>query len=541
MNQLTLRDDSDLSSDSGSSSQSRSQNKRRRRRRKRNAPAQNDCGCSGSLPTPAARQAGFPLPVPRQGEYAGVRPKTSALGNRVQRGDSLDRSRSSSTADLKRAMSMERLNSERICLYYLRKRCSFGQSCQNHHCDLPYQWQYRMMHDDVWQNCDLKSQKEIELSYSDPTVSEHFLKIETLVRVQFDQCPMVGIDSDGQKYDVRRLSTPSSCEVEQQPLATVWIWYWKTQKDKWEEYGNKNLTGYKASISSEDLELAYLSKPEGSLSFATQGHQYVLNFNKMVQRNLEYTTERAVRRRPVFVSKDEFQKRIANFNNKVAPAKGLSEAGLHVHIDPPQLWDIPRGMELIDHYLINKITKNYPGTRKEYKDIEKLFCESMPSTVSIKSIERIENGELWMNYVSKKARMRKKNNNKDVEERQLFHGTKVKYVDAICKQGFDFRLNGQTCGTLYGKGSYFALESRYSDSYTDQSDRMMFIVKVLVGDFTPGTKKLVRPPSKDPRNPCSDLYDSCVDKANNPTIFVIFDNNGQVYPEYLVKYEMKFS
>lgn len=37
---------------------------------------------------------------------------------------------------------------------------------------------------------------------------------------------------------------------------------------------------------------------------------------------------------------------------------------------------------------------------------------------------------------------------KDIGERRLFHGTKGSYVDAICKQGFDFRLNGQSVGKL---------------------------------------------------------------------------------------------
>jgi len=37
--------------------------------------------------------------------------------------------------------------------------------------------------------------------------------------------------------------------------------------------------------------------------------------------------------------------------------------------------------------------------RQEYKEIEKLFFESMPSTVCIDSIERVENGELWDNFI----------------------------------------------------------------------------------------------------------------------------------------------
>ena len=125
-----------------------------------------------------------------------------------------------------------------------------------------------------------------------------------------------------------------------------------------------------------------------------------------------------------------------------------------------------------------------------------------------------------------------------VDERQLFHGTKAEYVDAICRQNFDFRLSGQSYGTRYGKGSYFALEAKYSDKYADSNNRMVFVVKVLVGDYKQGEKTFVRPPSKDSSNKSSDLYDSCVDDEKNPKIFVIFDLY-QAYPEFVVKYDIK--
>ena len=55
---------------------------------------------------------------------------------------------------------------------------------------------------------------------------------------------------------------------------------------------------------------------------------------------------------------------------------------------------------------------------------------------------------------------------------RLFHGTKQVIVDAICQQGFDWRLNGSAVGTLYGKGSYFAKEAKYSASYTDSRGKI---------------------------------------------------------------------
>ena len=124
-----------------------------------------------------------------------------------------------------------------------------------------------------------------------------------------------------------------------------------------------------------------------------------------------------------------------------------------------------------------------------------------------------------------------------VNERQLFHGTSPENVEAICKQNFDWRLHGKNA-TAYGQGSYFTLNSSYSDSYAKEDSKgskFMFVAKVLAGSYTTGQSNYRRPPSKEPSNPASDLYDSCVDDMSCPTIFVIFDTD-QFYPEYIIKY-----
>lgn len=42
---------------------------------------------------------------------------------------------------------------------------------------------------------------------------------------------------------------------------------------------------------------------------------------------------------------------------------------------------------------------------------------------------------------------------KKVNEQLLFHGTQSRHVDAICKEGFDWRMCG-TNGTAYGQGGW---------------------------------------------------------------------------------------
>ena len=94
---------------------------------------------------------------------------------------------------------------------------------------------------------------------------------------------------------------------------------------------------------------------------------------------------------------------------------------------------------------------------------------------------------------------------KEPEERQLFHGTKSDTVDAICQQGFDWRMCGKH-GTKYGKGSYFACKANYSHRYssiqvTSGSYNQMFLARVLVGSYTNGDSELTRPPAKHPSTP----------------------------------------
>ena len=134
--------------------------------------------------------------------------------------------------------------------------------------------------------------------------------------------------------------------------------------------------------------------------------------------------------------------------------------------------------------------------------------------------------------------MAKKAGGNEPDERQLFHGTNPETVEAICQQGFDWRMCGKH-GTTYGKGSYFACKANYSHRYTatqglSKGYKRMFLARVVVGSYTTGKSSLTRPPPKDPSSPHV-LYDSCCDNANNPALFVVFEN-GQSYPEFLITY-----
>uniref|UniRef100_UPI003AAD2BC3 uncharacterized protein n=1 Tax=Centroberyx gerrardi TaxID=166262 RepID=UPI003AAD2BC3 len=235
----------------------------------------------------------------------------------------------------------------------------------------------------------------------------------------------------------------------------------------------------------------------------------------MRQTNKQYGTKKVVRRRPVFVSSADAQTK--KFRN---PLGNLSNfKAVPAHWDKTQIPET--GFKRV----------SLQSSSAEYQEIESLFRKTMRG-FDIVQIERIQNKALWEVFEWQKEQMKKNNSGRNVTERKLFHGTDSKHVDAICLNNLDWRICG-THGTSYGKGSYFARDAEYSHSYTGQSDvRSMFVSRVLVGDFTRGSSKFLRPPSKDGGD--MRFYDSCVNHVRDPFIFVVFEKH-QIYPEYLLQ------
>ncbi|XP_057276588.1 protein mono-ADP-ribosyltransferase PARP12-like [Pezoporus wallicus] len=397
---------------------------------------------------------------------------------------------------------------EQICLYHLYRGCGFKDKCIRTHFHLPYRWQ--VSDGKIWK--DLKNMEDIEEAYCEPA----YTGIGNVVAETGSVLPRISFLNMSCGFEkVRRLSTASS--VTKPPhfiLTTEWIWYWKDEYGLWQEYGKKDVDHVAATVSSEDLEKAYISKCSPTLNFKAGRHEYEINFADMIQKNLRYSTKREVCRRPVFVSPEEVEKTRARSSKYVEEFKGIPS-----HWDKSALPEV--GFKLIE----------LDSSSEEYKKVKVGFQRTMPTTV-IKRIRRVQNPSLWELYQWQKEQMQKSNGGNAVDERSLFHGTSRKYIDAICQQNFDWRICGLH-GTVYGKGSYFARDASYSDSYCREGSRtkIMFLARVLVGEFTVGDSSYVRPPMKDRYS----FYDSCVNSFSNPSIFVIFEKQ-QIYPEYLIEY-----
>ncbi|XP_072581149.1 protein mono-ADP-ribosyltransferase PARP14 isoform X3 [Vulpes vulpes] len=176
-----------------------------------------------------------------------------------------------------------------------------------------------------------------------------------------------------------------------------------------------------------------------------------------------------------------------------------------------------------------------PG-HAEYDTVATKFNQTC-SHLYIEKIERIQNPHLWNSYQTKKKAMDAKNGHKN-NEKQLFHGTDADSVPHVNHNGFNRSYAGKNA-VAYGKGTYFAVNARYSanDTYSrpDRNGKKhMYYVRVLTGTYTRGNQSLIVPPPKSADNP-TDLYDTVTDCVQNPGLFVVF-YDYQAYPEYLITF-----
>ncbi|XP_022096545.1 poly [ADP-ribose] polymerase 14-like isoform X2 [Acanthaster planci] len=174
---------------------------------------------------------------------------------------------------------------------------------------------------------------------------------------------------------------------------------------------------------------------------------------------------------------------------------------------------------------------------KEYTDVETGFQLSMGrQAVQITQILRIQNRELLMQYQARRTALEARLGRTNIEE-TLYHGTDEQTCDKINKFGFNRSFCGKNA-TMYGNGTYFAVEASYSASSSyarpnASNIKHIYATKVLVGDFTTGCHGMLVPPNK-PNNP-DQLFDSVVNNTNSPRIYVIF-HDAQAYPEHLIKF-----
>ena len=189
----------------------------------------------------------------------------------------------------------------------------------------------------------------------------------------------------------------------------------------------------------------------------------------------------------------------------------------------------------------------------EWNRIHSRVVETLPSAKILK-LERIQNQWLWEKHTFSKQRMAVKNRG-DVNEKELFHGTRSTPPEKIFKSehGFDFRFASKR---MWGEGTYFAINAQYSNNYAYSvgDTKQMILAKVLTGEtyHSPPDGSLKKPPVKSQlrgRHMYSgssgdssgevfedERYDSVSGHTNGSDIFVIYDHD-KAYPAYLITYK----
>ena len=120
----------------------------------------------------------------------------------------------------------------------------------------------------------------------------------------------------------------------------------------------------------------------------------------------------------------------------------------------------------------------------------------------------------------------------------LFHGTNAveAIVNSVDGHGFLPMLAGTSTGAIWGDGTYFARDARYSDDYArtlPSGDKQMMLVDVLVDLSTKGAQGMKVCPFLPGQSYAR--YNSLVNRVQDPSIFVVQHSN-QAYPSYLITY-----
>lgn len=132
----------------------------------------------------------------------------------------------------------------------------------------------------------------------------------------------------------------------------------------------------------------------------------------------------------------------------------------------------------------------------------------------------------------------------------------AKVSPAITGAGAQLKANnckvGLTGVFVFHLGIYFAKHATYADRYSKSSmdplplhgegtrgggppgeyTKIIFLARVVIGKSNVGQPGFIKPD----RGRSVNAHHSCVDDAEHPKVFVVFDPN-QIYPEYLIQYK----
>jgi len=225
---------------------------------------------------------------------------------------------------------------------------------------------------------------------------------------------------------------------------------------------------------------------------------------------------------------------------------------------------VAKFQELVDATFIRKATRDRQGGQ-------------LPERLRVTDVMRIEDRDLWNRFLRKRAELasgprptmiKDLPGNGEVKTRTVgdpqdgplhitapalneayfFHGTSPAGAMGIGESGFNLGMVGSNVGTMFGAGAYMAEASSKSDEYASEDLSGVFagkyaflLCRVLVGNafYT--------------RESDIPAIEAAIATGNYQAVlgdreaavgtyreFVVFDE-AQVYPEYIIVYERKYS
>eukprot|EP00002_Diphylleia_rotans_P000897 TRINITY_DN10484_c0_g1_i1.p1 TRINITY_DN10484_c0_g1~~TRINITY_DN10484_c0_g1_i1.p1 ORF type:complete len:328 (+),score=59.64 TRINITY_DN10484_c0_g1_i1:51-1034(+) len=117
-----------------------------------------------------------------------------------------------------------------------------------------------------------------------------------------------------------------------------------------------------------------------------------------------------------------------------------------------------------------EILANVPPTSEEFQRFAKYFTETSHHPVTVDRIQRVQNMNLWIRYVTYHNEIKAQC---DPAEKYLFHSSKN--TDAIIREGLDER----ECDGIFGMGIYLGAGAAKSMNYGTRG--MMFICRATLG------------------------------------------------------------
>ena len=169
------------------------------------------------------------------------------------------------------------------------------------------------------------------------------------------------------------------------------------------------------------------------------------------------------------------------------------------------------------------------------KDVAAHFKKTCSNKTIVK-IESVQNQMLYDSFWAERRKLIRMLGEKKINERDVFHGTRqIDVMKKVYTQGFMKVFNNTAA---YGQGTYFARDASYSaNGYCGKDSNgvyQMFYVKAIMGESHVGKSeyKLTSWPQKSH----GVIYDSLVNTAKDPSIFVLHQN-ARAYPMFIIHFK----